>query len=455
MGKSKQDLRRRQKPKGSSLYKQATTQYGTKDSAATVEKSDYYAYANSTDDEARMWADWYEQQRTTEQPALINEALAALANPERGIFNYKKGKASDFNRRSLQTDLVAAQKFFIDDSLTRHCVEAGLDTPKNLVKMCQNAKPCFDLMWVEWDDWIKIDHMQKLYPKWLGRPTEENENNGIKVGYLIKKLNGKYLCMPVGKMPPNKVAFIGHGFYFDPDEAITLAWSNKMAANGLEDEGDEEAFFRHQFESWIALMGFPWVYKYMPDYFDEDGNLMYTVPDEYPVQTTYKAGFELDYLASRILPAQANFGMMTTDGEWKRGWHPDTMARSLQMNMSTMIGDLRFLITVFAFLNYDHVIYQDSGKPKVKHIRHGRRVPENEFKTVSIDLPKRCVVARRGILTGTGTPKRQHWRRGHPRVYRDANGMVKKRVWIEPQLVGDPANGSIEHDYELRGKKHG
>ncbi len=417
-----------------------------------VEKSDYYAYANSTSDEAHMWADWYEQQRFTEQPALINEALAALANPERGVMSYKKGKASDFNRRSLQTDLVAAQKFFIDDSLTRHCVEAGLDTPANLVKMCQNAKPCFDLMWVEWDDWIKIDHMNKVYPKWLGEPVADTTNNGIKVGYLIKKLNGKYLCMPVGKMPPNKIAFIGHGFYFDPDEAITLAWSNQMAANGLED-GDEQEFFRHQFESWIRLMGFPWVFKYMPEYFDEEDNYQITVPEDYPAQTSYKAGFEMDFLASRILPAQANFGMMTSDEEWKLGWHPEQMARSLEMNMTAMIGDLRFLITVFAFLNYDYVIYEDSSKPKVKHIRHGRRVPENEFKTVSIDLPKRCVVARRGILTGTGTSKRQHWRRGHQRVYRDAKGNETKRVWIEPQLVGDPANGMIEHDYELRGKK--
>ena len=91
MGKSKQDLRRRRKPKGASLYKQETTRDVVEGYTPVVEKSDFYAYSNSTPEEAQMWADWYEEQRTTEQPALINEALAALANPERGIMSYKKG----------------------------------------------------------------------------------------------------------------------------------------------------------------------------------------------------------------------------------------------------------------------------------------------------------------------------------------------------------------------------
>lgn len=417
------------------------------------EKAHFYAISeNMTPEDRAAWEAWYKEQRDPDQPALVNQALAALANPERGVMAYVRGRASEGNRRQLQTDLVAAQKFFVDDKLVRHCVEAGLDTPSNMVKMWQNARPCFDLLWVEWDDWVKIDHMTKVYPKFLNKPILDEPNMGIRTGYLIKRLNGMYLCMPVAKMPEDKIAFLGHGFYFSPDEPITLEWSNTMADNNIRSNDDKE-FFRHQFENWIQLMGPPWVDHYIADYYDEHGEYSITVPDDYPAQTAVKSGFELDWLSSRTLPAQANFGMMTKDEDWRRGWARDEMSRALRMNINAMIGDLRFLVTVFAFLNYDHVIYEDSGKPKIKHIRHGRRVPENEFRTVSIDLPKRCVVARRGILTGTGTPKRQHWRRGHQRVYRDAKGNETKRVWIEPMLVGDAANGTIEHDYELRGKK--
>ena len=427
----------------------------TDEFAPPIEKSDFYSTSDTDPEHKELWESFYREQRDVEQPALCNEALAALANPSRGIAGYVRGKASEANRRMTQMDLVKAQKIIVEDSLIRHCVEAGMDNPKNLAKMCQNAKPCFDLLWVEWDDWVKIDQMTKTYPKVLKKPLLDEPNKGIRTGYLIKKLNGKYLCMPVGKLPENKIAFIGHGFYFSPDEAITLEWSNQMADNNLRDN-DEQAFFKHQFESWIRLMGPPWVDHYMPDYFDADGNYSITIPDDYPAQTELKAGFELDFLASRVLPCQANFGMITKDEVWNRGWRKDEMARTLKMNLSAMTGDLRFLITVFSFLNYPHLVYTDETPSKTSHIRHGRRVPENEYRKITIDLPKRCVVSRRSILTGTGTPKRQHMRRGHPRVYRDRKtGREVRRIWIEPQLVGNPENGTIEHDYHLRGKKGG
>ncbi len=425
------------------------------DYSPPIEKTDWYSTEATAPEDMDMWNKFYNDQRELEQPALVNEALAALANPERGVAGYVRGRASEANRRQTQLDLVQAQKFIIDDSLIRHCVEAGMDNPKNLVKMCQNAKPCFDLMWVEWDDYVKIDQMSKTYPKVLNKPISDEPNMGVRCGYLIKKLNGKYLCMPTAKLPDNKIAFLGHGFYFSPDEPITLEWSNQMADNNIRDN-DKQAFFRHQFESWIKLMGPPWVDHYMPDYFDEDGNYSINVDDNYPAQIDYKAGFELDWLASRILPCQANFGMITKDEVWNRGWQRDEMARALKMNISGMIGDLRFLITVFGFLNYPHIIYTQETPNKTTHIRHGRRVPQNEYNKVTIELPKRCVVSRRSILTGTGTPKRQHMRRGHPRVYRDRKtGREVRRVWIEPQLVGNPENGTIEHDYILQGKKNG
>ena len=111
------------------------------------EKAHFYAVSqNASPDEREAWEAWYAEQRDPDQPALVNQALAALANPECGVMSYVRGRASESNRRQLQTDLVASQKFFVDDKLVRHCVEAGMDTPSNMVKMWQNAMPCFDLL---------------------------------------------------------------------------------------------------------------------------------------------------------------------------------------------------------------------------------------------------------------------------------------------------------------------
>lgn len=402
---------------------------------------------NPTEEKKAMIDKFYEDERNPDNPALINEALAALANPQRGILGYQKGRASDSNRRMLQNDLVAAQKFMIDDSLIRHCVEAGMDTPANLVKMALNSRPCFDLMWIEWDDYKKIEIQEKAYPKYLGIDVDLDENYGVRCGYLIKKINGKYLFMTCGKMPDGQICFLGHGFYFSCDEPFTLEWANTAAGHGLI-ANDTDGFFKHQFDAFAKLMGPPWVNHWIDKYLTEGG---YPIPD-YPPVTEYKAGFEYDWFATRVLPCQANFGLVTRDEVWKRGFAPSEMLALTNKHLDAMIGDLRFLITALAFLNYDHVIYEDSKPEKVPHIRHGRRVPQNEYRTVTINLPKRCKVARRNILTGTGTPKRQHWRRGHYRLYRDAKGNEKRRVWIEPQIVGNPENGFIDHDYELRGK---
>ena len=57
------------------------------------------------------------------------------------------------------------------------------------------------------------------------------------------------------------------------------------------------------------------------------------------------------------------------------------------------------------------------------------------------------------MFTGHGSPKREHWRRGHWRTLKDASGVIKKRVWIDEMKVGNSAVGSIIHDYDLQAKK--
>ena len=82
----------------------------------------------------------------------------------------------------------------------------------------------------------------------------------------------------------------------------------------------------------------------------------------------------------------------------------------------------------------------------ILHTRNGRSLPKYSYRLVTIDLPKPKVrKVYKGIITGSGSPKAEHWRRGHWRVQNYKNG--KKRIWIEPMKVGDKNIGVIEHDY--------
>ena len=116
-------------------------------------------------------------------------------------------------------------------------------------------------------------------------------------------------------------------------------------------------------------------------------------------------------------------------------------------------GDIRFIVSVLALLNYD-LIVQEKQKPaenKVEHIRFGKRVPANEYSLINIDLPKpRGKTVYEKIFTGHGSPKRWHLRRGHWRRYRDAKGNVTKRVWVEQCEAGNKHLGSKVNDYNLQ-----
>lgn len=68
--------------------------------------------------------------------------------------------------------------------------------------------------------------------------------------------------------------------------------------------------------------------------------------------------------------------------------------------------------------------------------------PLIEFKLITIDGKKRELPS---VPHGTHASPRQHWRRGHWRIMSKSG----KRVWVNPMLVGDEANGKIIKDYAV------
>lgn len=77
-----------------------------------------------------------------------------------------------------------------------------------------------------------------------------------------------------------------------------------------------------------------------------------------------------------------------------------------------------------------------------KRISKGKK-PLVEFRLITIDTKKKETEVREPH--GTHASPRQHWRRGHWRTAPKSG----KKVWIEPMLVGDEANGKIIKDYAV------
>ena len=368
--------------------------------------------------------------------ALANTFLAALANPERGIHQYKRGRNTESNRRLLQRQMIDAQRFVLDDKLVEHCVHASLENPHRLMQMAQRAIPPFELMWIEWSEFHKVKTLSKLYKqKYYDRKIDDEINAPERLGYLIQRLNGHFFFTCVTEFPDEQTGQMkcwpnGTSFYFSNDIDIDHEWT---LAPELDNDFIKPNEAQHRVIQRNAMR-----HLIYPDYWDEYHN-------HYPQ--------ELDWFSNRVLTAQSAT-MSITDEQWRTGWTREWMQQKTQHELTVLEGDLRFLVCAIGFLNYDHIVLQDTKPSKdVKHTRYGRRVPENEYRTVFIDLPERCKILRRGILTGTGSPKKEHWRRGHWRIYRDERGKETRRTWIAPMKCGNPELGTIEHDYVLRGKK--
>jgi len=176
---------------------------------------------------------------------------------------------------------------------------------------------------------------------------------------------------------------------------------------------------------------------------------------EYGKNGTKKDKYYLDQIRQRITTTQtASMHWMITQEKFDLGWDQKEMSKFMEISYNVMEGDGRFMIALLGLLNYDLISTEEVTPPKkIDHIAFGRKVPKNEYKVVTINLPKprgKRVYSR--MFTGQGSPKREHWRRGHWRVLKNKQGNVLKRIWIDQQKVGNQELGKITHDYVLNKK---
>ena len=364
-------------------------------------------------------------------PTLSNSLLAALAEPKKGLIGYKGGKYAESGRRNIQASIATAQKFVVSNSLVEHAFLASMSRPKHLIDMLQRGIPPFSNMWIEWDEDFRQDIVAREMKKAGIDFDASKDHTADRVGYHIMNFNDQPMYMPY----VDGSNFGHEGIHGDP--------MGFHISNDSEIDDFAERYFGN-LESWTsvdamsldfeitskALLG-AWYY----DKHKDDPNF----------ERLKRTFIQVQAAAMHWSVPQSTFS---------RGWTNKEMIEIRAASLKAQAGDGRFLIALLGLLNYDLIVHETVQPPKkIDHIRFGRNVPKNEYKVVTINLPKpRGKRIYDQMFSGQGTPKKEHWRRGHWRTYRDAKGNVLRRVWIEEMKVGNPELGTIVHDYRLEKK---
>jgi len=360
-------------------------------------------------------------------PTLANMVQAALAEPKKGFAMYSGGNIAEAMRRNMQSDMATMQKFMVDNTLLDEIVKASFVKPKTLLAMLHRATPCFDSMWVEWDEEARRLSRKKAHDKYTPDMYVkfDDTTKGKRVGYHIRKVNGNMIYCKygiVGRQGSDRIAAYPMGFHIS-NEGKLFADRDEMFELNYNQE-TQDIFFA------------PWYYSK----YDKE-----PTQREYLNEIMFRCGIVQTAAMHWSIPAQ----------KFKAGWTEKEMTELIRRNFYSEygnygMGDVRFLIALLSTLNYDQVIHLSTTPPKkIDHMRFGRVVPKNEYKVVTIQLPKpRGVKIYEQMFTGHGTPKREHWVRGHHRRIKGRS----EPTWIPPHIRGNPDLGTIIHDYKLESK---
>lgn len=380
---------------------------------------------------------------------LFNEILAGIANPNRAFVQYDNNKFNKLVRRNFQRDMIGAQRFYISDSLLQSAIVASYSHPKAILGMLRQAKPPFQNMWIEWDERKRMQLSRDfLIGQGMQMEGIDKSQQVQKVGYRIYRLEEKDKIFH-DNVSPNDTsgdfypddAFSYQGFFkMEKDSHDRLGNKILFAPTGITLSNEYSMGAANQFmdrkkqadmaETLLPLLGYTYTQMH------QKSNYLNTCIKQMAVVIHELHTF--------------NYGMQ---GIAKLNTTGDTtpIANWIDSTVSTCEGDIRFIISVLALLNYQHHVYERAEMASIpRRIRYGGIVPRNELRVLEIDLPKPYGVKKyEKIFKGFGSPKRQHTRRGHWHTYHYKNG-EKKQKWVEEQTVGNPELGKIEHDYILR-----
>lgn len=367
---------------------------------------------------------------------FFNYTLAALSVPKKSFLHYIDTKESRYFLNKFRRDMTKATKVYLGQQFIEIAVEVSLSYPKHIKNLMERMIPPTDNLWIEWNEEDRFNAFAKVAEK-LGMKIANGDSvQKNDTGYLIRKSPAggfEYSCV-FPNVPPN-----GKDVLFFP----ALSWHFN---NDLKEPYTTEAMNNLRTAQNMALV----------DSASDAANRTSVLEALWGVD--YNAVHQEFDAKEHLSPWLFNLQMGIHDlgfCSYPELYSGDESAQYAQQADKIHLGDMRFLMAVFFLLNYPRIVKEGMPSPKrTKRLKWGKPLPRNEVKVVEIDLPKeRGVNLVQKLFTGQGSPKRQHLRRRHPRRILDRKtGKLKYIKWIEPQLVGNPELGIIEHEYFLKSK---
>ena len=135
-----------------------------------------------------------------DSPVLANMVQAALAEPKKGFAVYTGGSVAEAMRRNMQADMATMQKFMVDNTLLDEIVKASFVKPQTLLAMLHRAMPCFDSMWIEWDEQARRTSRKDAHDKYTPDMyiKFDDDVKGNRTGYHIRRVNDKIVYAKYG-----------------------------------------------------------------------------------------------------------------------------------------------------------------------------------------------------------------------------------------------------------------
>lgn len=375
---------------------------------------------------------------------LFNVLLAGLGNPARAFIDMSfSNKADKKHARATalltRQQLIGAQKFQVCNSLLGHAVHASMAKPTTLLDMFGCAIPPFQNMWLEWDEHTRMtlmfDRIEAM--GWTAGEHPDPDSWPARVGYHIRCQNDTEGLYAIDQyfMADGKLCTPPFSVQFSPLNKIDVGTVAERTLDVREKnvvgQTPHEQLVDKQLSDGPSLIGSGYVRNYLTD----------DVVAPKVLQDIYER-------TSFCLNQSHSVGLTGAFRSRDQNKLAKVQAAALEM----WTGDLRFIISVLALLNYEQKVKERTLEKGPTRIMFGARVPRNELKVLEIDLPKpRGTTRYERMFKGGGGKKRRHVRRGHFHtfIYKDG-GRVKK--WLEEKWVGDEALGTIIHDYQLKSK---
>ena len=434
------------------------------------------------------------------RPMMASEIVAALSEPSRGIKGYIKGKYAKAMARSVQSDIASSQKFVLSNDLIDHVVANAFLKPEAMIGQIKTGIPPFTNMFIEWDD----KYLHKAIHNYLGKtfnkelatkkqidgdyfnlndePATKHKN---RVGYHIHQVNdtwlyevwfkdeetGKYAAFPKCLTIQHDQVYSMEKYYSDYEKE---KWMMPSDLHDLTRDQMRLAVHTQGMGLWgnhyQTVQSYGESYRRILRSMRKDRDVEFNGTKKLDhlnrrLKTYFKTDestakffdpYYLDLMCRTSTAQGSAMHWLIPESKFQQGWTSEEMSTLTKHTIESISMDVQILISTLAILNYEHIIMKRKrpDTKQIKHIAYGRRVPANEYSLIEIDLPKpRGRLFYEREFTGHGSPKRWHMRRGHWRRYRDAQGHITKRVWIDQCEAGSKELGLKINDYNLQKAK--